>query len=60
MTCLLNRKALSAELSKRDFSIGCEMLKNSIRDYDREDLDFIQGEVYQKTNVEEDQLRIAA
>jgi DNA modification methylase len=60
MTCLLNRKALSAELSKRDFSIGCQMLKQSFKDFDRNSLDLIQGEVYQKTNVEEDQSRIAA
>ena len=36
MSLLLNRKVLSAELSKDYYNIGCRMLENAIEDYNRE------------------------
>jgi DNA modification methylase len=47
MTLLLNRKALSAELSNKYFKIGCEMLKQAEKDFDSKSLDFISSIVYQ-------------
>jgi DNA modification methylase len=48
MSLLLNRKVLSAELSKDYYNIGCEMLENAIQDYNREDLDIINELAYGK------------
>jgi DNA modification methylase len=58
MACLLNRKALSAELSKKYFKIGCKMLEEGVADFDRSSLDIIQNEFYHQSN--ENQLSIAA
>ena len=60
MTCLLNRVALSAELSKEYFKIGCRMLEKSIEDFDKTNLELIQNEVYQNDNSSQYQLPIAA
>ena len=48
MSLLLNRKVLSAELSKDYYNIGCKMLENAIEDYNREDLDIINELAYGK------------
>jgi DNA modification methylase len=48
MGLLLNRKVLSAELSKDYYDIGCKMLENAIEDYNREDLDVINELAYGK------------
>ena len=37
ITCLLNRKSLSTELSKLYHSIGCKMLENALEDYNEND-----------------------
>ena len=37
ITCLLNRKSLSTELSKLYHSIGCKMLENALVDYNEND-----------------------
>lgn len=47
MSLLLNRKVLSAELSKDYYNIGCKMLENAIEDYNREDLDIINELAYE-------------
>lgn len=46
MTLLLNRRALSAELSKRYYEIGCGMLKQADKDYDKVSLDFINSVIH--------------
>jgi DNA modification methylase len=48
MSLLLNRKVLSAELSKDYYNIGCKMLENAIEDYKRENLDIINELAYGK------------
>ena len=48
MSLLLNRKVLSAELSKDYYNIGCKMLENAIEDYNREGLDIINELAYEK------------
>lgn len=60
MTCLLNRKALSAELSKHYYNIGCKMLGQAVDDFDRAGLDIIQQEFYVKPEENDDELSIAA
>ncbi|MBN8838452.1 MAG: ParB N-terminal domain-containing protein [Sphingobacteriia bacterium] len=50
MTCLLNRKALSGELSKKYFNIGCEMLEQSVADFDNVSFSKIK-EIFQPTRV---------
>jgi DNA modification methylase len=47
MSLLLNRKVLSAELSKDYYNIGCKMLEDAIQDYNREDLDIINELAYE-------------
>jgi len=47
MALLLNRRALSAELSNKYFKIGCEMLKQADKDYDKDRLNFINSVVHQ-------------
>jgi DNA modification methylase len=49
MALLLNRRALSAELSNKYFKIGCEMLKQANKDFDREGLNFINSIAHQNT-----------
>ncbi len=48
VSCLLNRKALSGELSKKYYDIGCKMLENAVAEFDRDALDVIQDTFYQK------------
>jgi DNA modification methylase len=48
MSLLLNRKVLSAELSKDYYNIGCKMLENTIEDYNQEDLEIINKLAYGK------------
>jgi DNA modification methylase len=53
VTCLLNRKALSGELSKKYYDIGCKMLENAVSEFDRNSLDIIQDTFYNKEVVYE-------
>ena len=53
MSLLLNRKVLSAELSKDYYNIGCRMLENAIEDYNRENLDIINQLAYGKVSETE-------
>lgn len=46
MSLLLNRKILSAELSKEYYNIGCKMLKNADEEFDRNQLNYINELVY--------------
>lgn len=46
MTCLLNRVALSTELSQHYYKIGCKMLESGVDDFDMNSLNFISSEVY--------------
>jgi DNA modification methylase len=55
---LLNRRSLTAELSQGYFKIGCKMLDNAVKDFNRHDLDFINSEIYQQESNE--QISIAA
>jgi DNA modification methylase len=50
MSCLLNRVILSSELSNDYFKIGCRMIENSILDFNRIDLDYINSVVYKDFN----------
>lgn len=50
MTCLLNRVALSTELSTHYYKIGCKMLENGINDLNEQGLKFISNEVYHNGN----------
>ena len=45
---LLNRRAVSTEISKKYFNVGCKMLENSIHDFDRESLNNINELVYEE------------
>jgi hypothetical protein len=58
MTCLLNRKAVSTELSTHYHKIGCKMLEEGINDFDEQSLKFISSEVYRNGN--DNQLSLAA
>jgi DNA modification methylase len=53
VTCLLNRKALSGELSKKYYDIGCKMLENAVSEFDRNSLDIIQNTFYNKEVIYE-------
>jgi adenine-specific DNA methylase len=53
MSLLLNRKVLSAELSKDYYNIGCKMLKNAIEDYNRGNLDIINELAYETLSESE-------
>ena len=46
MSLLLNRKILSTELNKEYFKIGCKMLENSVKDFNRKELDIINQITY--------------
>ena len=50
MAALLNRKALTTEISKLYYSIGCEYLKMGMEQFNREGLDALQDRFYQSTN----------
>lgn len=52
MSLLLNRKILTTELSKQYYNIGCKMLKNSINDFNKEELDIINKITYGEENLE--------
>ncbi len=60
MTCLLNRVALSTELSKDYFKIGCRMLEKSIEDFDKTNLEWLQNVIYNRGNSDNEQLQMAA
>ncbi len=51
MSLLLNRKILTTELSKQYYNIGCKMLKNSINDFNKEELDIINQIAYGEENL---------
>jgi DNA modification methylase len=53
MSLLLNRKVLSAELSKDYYNIGCKMLENAIEDYNRGNLDIINELAYETVSESE-------
>ena len=48
---LLNRPSLSTEISPKYFNIGCKMLENSIKEFNREELDSINQIVYGEENL---------
>lgn len=45
---LLNRRYVSAEISKEYFNIGCQRLLNADKEFDRDSLDIINDMVYQQ------------
>jgi site-specific DNA-methyltransferase (adenine-specific) len=51
MAALLNRKALTTEISKLYYSIGLEYLKSGVDQFDRDGLDAIQNRFYQSENI---------
>jgi site-specific DNA-methyltransferase (adenine-specific) len=51
MAALLNRKALTTEISKLYYSIGLEYLKSGVEQFDRDGLDAIQERFYQSENT---------
>lgn len=51
MSLLLNRVALSTELSEKYFKIGCRMLEKSVEDYNQKDLNQINSIVYSNYNL---------
>jgi hypothetical protein len=53
MSLLLNRKVLSAELSKDYYNIGCKMLENASQEYNRKDLDIINKLAYETVSEAE-------
>jgi site-specific DNA-methyltransferase (adenine-specific) len=50
MAAMLNRKALTTEISKLYYSIGVEYLKTGIKQFNREGLDAVQERFYQTSN----------
>lgn len=48
---LLNRRTLSTEISPKYFNIGCKMLENSIKDFNREELDIINQIAYDEVTL---------
>jgi DNA modification methylase len=60
MSQLLNRRTLSTEVSKDYFNIGCRMLKESVQEFNRSDLDVINNRVYQNGDTGDQYLSIAA
>jgi DNA modification methylase len=52
MSILLNRRVLSAEISNQYYKIGCKMLENSVRDFNRSDLDEINAMAYGQSSEE--------
>jgi site-specific DNA-methyltransferase (adenine-specific) len=51
MAALLNRKALTTEISKLYYSIGLEYLKSGVDQFDRDGLNAIQNRFYQSENT---------
>jgi adenine-specific DNA methylase len=51
MSLLLNRRVLTTELSKEYYNIGCKMLENSIKDFNRGELDIINQIAYEEENL---------
>lgn len=51
MTCLLNRVALSTELSTQYHKIGCKMLENAVRDFRPDNLNVINDEIIEELNL---------
>jgi adenine-specific DNA methylase len=51
MSLLLNRRVLNSELSKEYYKIGCKMLENSIKDFNRGELDIINQIAYEEENL---------
>jgi DNA modification methylase len=51
MAAMLNRRALTTEISKLYYSIGCEYLKMGMEQFNREGLDTIQDRFYQSNNT---------
>ena len=51
MAAMLNRKALTTEISKLYYSIGLEYLKSGVEQFDRDGLDAIQNRFYQSENT---------
>ena len=43
---ILNRRSLSTEISKKYFDVGCKMLTNAIKEFDRGSLDEINEIAY--------------
>ena len=48
---LLNRPSLSTEISPKYFNIGCKMLENSIKEFNREELDVVNQIAYGEENL---------
>jgi hypothetical protein len=48
---LLNRPSLSTEISPKYFNVGCKMLENSIKDFNRGELDIINQIAYEEENL---------
>jgi hypothetical protein len=63
MSILLNRQALSAELSQRYYNIGCKMLESGRAAFDQNSLKHISNEVYKNNeeykNKSKTQIRLA-
>ena len=51
MAAMLNRKALTTEISKLYYSIGVEYLKSGVEQFNRDGLDSIQNRFYQSENT---------
>jgi site-specific DNA-methyltransferase (adenine-specific) len=51
MAAMLNRKALTTEISKLYYSIGVEYLKSGVEQFNRDGLDSIQNRFYQSKNI---------
>ena len=51
MAAMLNRKALTTEISKLYYSIGVEYLKSGVEQFNRDGLDSIQNRFYQSENI---------
>ncbi len=48
---LLNRRSLNTELSSKYFKVGCKMIENSIKEFNREELDIINQIAYGEENL---------
>ncbi len=59
MACLLNRFALSCELSEKYFKIGCKVTENAIKEFDKDSYEYIIDSIYESSITDSD-LNIAA
>ena len=50
MAALLNRRSLATEISNKYYPVACEMLQNSIHEFDRKYLDIINHFIYPSTS----------